>query len=447
MRILYRFFLLLAVSSLTVLSGCREDENLNLLTYPDNSFTLAAEGEEGSEITVNAFYNNDGILEFDKPATFTFRFNASPEETIVTFEPIGENVELSDTKLIIPAGYTDASVTLDIKDMEAFQANYEEAVCNLGVKATVEGYRMPSTTLEAKALVKKEAYVAAGFLEGKADSKTEFVHTVFAGNFLETEENKYIFNVRLERPARKDVKVTFNTVVTGVNEEALDNVIITPSEIVIPAGQKISQDITWEIGKDFLLGTDRDVDATFTVTADFECGDPVVSTDETRNSFSLKVVKTVKGVEIIPHDWDYEDFMVFPKGWTEWNKDGWTIETAGEVDDSDGAEVLLDGEDYDGIYGEGDFSLTVDMKEKKTLAGVGLWYQYWCSPQSIQLSVSSDGETWSYLGQVSSNDENVDFIKFYEPVTTRYVKFEIKDRWESAELYELHFFKTAPAVK
>ena len=117
------------------------------------------------------FYNNDGILEFDKPATFTFRFNASPEETIVTFEPIGENVELSDTKLIIPAGYTDASVTLDIKDMEAFQANYEEAVCNLGVKATVEGYRMPSTTLEAKALVKKEAYVAAGFLEGKLTAR------------------------------------------------------------------------------------------------------------------------------------------------------------------------------------------------------------------------------------------------------------------------------------
>lgn len=447
MRILYRFFLLLAVSSLTVLSGCREDENLNLLTYPDNNFALAAEGEEGSKITVNAFYNNDGILEFDKPATFTFRFNASPEETIVTFEPIGENVELSDTKLIIPAGYTDASVTLDIKDMEAFQANYEEAVCNLGVKATVEGYRMPSTTLEAKALIKKEAYAAAGFLEGKADSKTEFVHTVFAGNFLETEENKYTFNVRLERPARKDVKVTFNTAVAGVNEEALEDVVITPSEIVIPAGQKISQDITWEVGKDFLLGTDRDMEATFTVTADFECEDPVVSTDETRNSFSLKVVKTVKGVEIIPHDWDYEDFMVFPKGWTEWNKDGWTIETAGEVDDSDGADVLLDGEDYDGIYGEGDFSLTVDMKEKKTLAGVGLWYQYWCSPQSIQLLVSSDGENWTYLGQISSNDENVDFIKFYEPLTTRYVKFEIKDRWGAVELYELHFFKTAPAVE
>ena len=45
MRILYRFFFLLAISSLTVLSGCREDEDLNLLTYPDNNFTLAADDE------------------------------------------------------------------------------------------------------------------------------------------------------------------------------------------------------------------------------------------------------------------------------------------------------------------------------------------------------------------------------------------------------------------
>ena len=132
MRILYRFFFLLAISSLTVLSGCREDEDLNLLTYPDNNFTLAADDEDGSEITVNATYNNDGILEFDKPVTFTFRFNASPEETIVTFEPMGENVELSDTKLIIPAGYTDANVTLNVKDMEAFQSNYDEAMLRCG---------------------------------------------------------------------------------------------------------------------------------------------------------------------------------------------------------------------------------------------------------------------------------------------------------------------------
>ena len=120
MRTLYRFFLLLAVGSLTALSGCGEDETPSLATYPDNNFSLVAEDGEGSEIIVNATYNNEGILEFDKPAIFTFRFNASPEDAIVTFEPIGEDVELSDTKLIIPAGYTDASVTLGVKNMDVF---------------------------------------------------------------------------------------------------------------------------------------------------------------------------------------------------------------------------------------------------------------------------------------------------------------------------------------
>ena len=68
MRTLYRFFLLLAVGSLTALSGCGEDETPSLATYPDNNFSLVAEDGEGSEIIVNATYNNEGILEFDKPA-------------------------------------------------------------------------------------------------------------------------------------------------------------------------------------------------------------------------------------------------------------------------------------------------------------------------------------------------------------------------------------------
>ena len=48
MRTLYRFFLLLAVGSLTALSGCGEDETPSLATYPDNNFSLVAEDGEGN---------------------------------------------------------------------------------------------------------------------------------------------------------------------------------------------------------------------------------------------------------------------------------------------------------------------------------------------------------------------------------------------------------------
>lgn len=60
---------------------------------------------------------------------------------------------------------------------------------------------MPSITLEAKALIKKEAYVATGFLEGKVGNKTTFEHTYFNGEFKDTERNLYTFSVQLDRPA------------------------------------------------------------------------------------------------------------------------------------------------------------------------------------------------------------------------------------------------------
>lgn len=91
MRTLYRFFLLLAVGSLTALSGCGEDETPSLATYPDNNFSLVAEDGEGSEIIVNATYNNEGILEFSKPRHIHLSFlTLHPRTAIVTFEPSGE---------------------------------------------------------------------------------------------------------------------------------------------------------------------------------------------------------------------------------------------------------------------------------------------------------------------------------------------------------------------
>ena len=435
MRTLYRFFLLLAVGLLTALSGCGEDETPSLATYPDNNFSLVAEDGEGSEITVNATYNNEGILEFDKPVIFTFRFNASPEDAIVTFEPIGEDVELSDTKLIIPAGYTDASVTLGIKNMDVFQSNYDEATCDLGVRATVQGYKMPSISLEAKALIKKEAYVATGFLEGKAGNKTTFEHIYFNGEFKDTERNLYTFSVQLDRPARKDVKVKLTT--EGVDDEYLKDISITPAEIIIPAGEKTSGDITWEITNDFLLRTSDDSSNTLNITAVFECEDPVFVQDEKRSSFTLNINKYIRGFEHISYK--------RPSGWIEWAKQGWSVDVEDSSDfyQNDGGGSLIDGEtkgNYEGICSDGDISFTLDMGEEKTITGVGIDYIYYYAPQNVQLSVSSDGNTWNYLGKVATADENADYYQFIESITARYVKFDLLASW-GCELYEIYVFK------
>ena len=83
---------------------------------------------------------------------------------------------------------------------------------------------------------------------------------------------------------------------------------------------------------------------------------------------------------------------------------------------------------------------TLDMGEEKTITGVGLDYIYYYAPQNVQLSVSSDGNTWNYLGKVATVDENADYYQFIEPITARYVKFDLLSSW-GCELYEIYVFK------
>lgn len=70
------------------------------------------------------------------------------------------------------------------------------------------------------------------------------------------------------------------------------------------------------------------------------------------------------------------------------------------------------------------------MGEEKTITGVGLDYIYYYAPQNVQLSVSSDGNTWNYLGKVATADENADYYQFIESITARYVKFDLLASWD-----------------
>ena len=42
--------------------------------------------------------------------------------------------------------------------------------------------------------------------------------------------------------------------------------------------------------------------------------------------------------------------------------------------------------------------------------------------------------------QVASADEDADYYKFIEPITARYVKFDLLSSW-GCELYEIYVFK------
>ncbi|WP_223225878.1 MULTISPECIES: discoidin domain-containing protein [Bacteroides] len=58
----------------------------------------------------------------------------------------------------------------------------------------------------------------------------------------------------------------------------------------------------------------------------------------------------------------------------------------------------------------------------------------------VKPKVTSDGNTWNYLGKVATADENADYYQFIEPITARYVKFELLSSC-GCELYEIYVFK------
>ena len=52
----------------------------------------------------------------------------------------------------------------------------------------------------------------------------------------------YTFKVELDKPARKDIRINLTT--TGLEDKFMKDITVTPAEIVIPAGELSSEDIT-----------------------------------------------------------------------------------------------------------------------------------------------------------------------------------------------------------
>ena len=142
MKAHYKLFLSLALGLFITFAGCQDDEVVDLVKYPVNQPVITIDDAEGaSKATLTAVYKSDGTLKLDGPVTrtYTFHFAASPEDATVTFDIINtnipkENVEISDTKVVLPAGSTDASVTVTLKDEDfSFAAsNYDAATYELG---------------------------------------------------------------------------------------------------------------------------------------------------------------------------------------------------------------------------------------------------------------------------------------------------------------------------
>ena len=425
MKAHYKLFLSLAIGSFVTFAGCQDDEVVDLVKYPVNQPAITINDAEGaSKATLTAVYKSDGTLELNGPVTrtYTFQFAASPEDATVTFDVINtnipkENVEISDTKVVLPAGSTDASVTVTLKDEDfSFAAsNYDAATYELGVKASVEGYKIGTESIESKIVIEKEAYIASCSVVGENGNTVSFERAFSQGAIVNTDPISYAFKMKLDKPARKDVKVKLAT--TGLDEKFMNKITVTPAEITIPAGELESAEITWSITDDFLLTTTEAEFHTLVVAASVESEDPVVKVNSKENILTFNVDKVVR---------NFKYLSAIGSNWVELSKDGWGAEIPSGVSGS--ASYLIDGNggSYGSdVYSSNPFWFVIDMKSPQTFLALGMDYYYTYAAKKVRISTSLDNETWTSQGVLEAPRAGNHYFEFFSSITARYVKVEL----------------------
>ena len=425
MKAHYKLFLSLAKGSFVTFAGCQDDEVVDLVKYPVNQPAITINDAEGaSKATLTAVYKSDGTLELNGPVTrtYTFHFAASPEDATVTFDVINtnipkENVEISDTKVVLPAGSTDASVTVTLKDEDfSFAAsNYDAATYELGVKASVEGYKIGTESIESKIVIEKEAYIASCSVVGENGNTVSFERAFSQGAIVNTDPISYAFKMKLDKPARKDVKVKLAT--TGLDEKFMNKITVTPAEITIPAGELESAEITWSITDDFLLTTTEAEFHTLVVAASVESEDPVVKVNSKENILTFNVDKVVR---------NFKYLSAIGSNWVELSKDGWGAEIPSGVSGS--ASYLIDGNggSYGSdVYSSNPFWFVIDMKSPQTFLALGMDYYYTYAAKKVRISTSLDNETWTSQGVLEAPRAGNHYFEFFSSITARYVKVEL----------------------
>ncbi|NDV79300.1 DUF4989 domain-containing protein [Dysgonomonas sp. 511] len=429
----YKLFFALIVSALFALMSCDDDEKLGLQPFPDNQPSVSiSDAGEGTELVLNAVYNSDGILELDDVVsrTYMFRFKASPEDINLSYEILSENIpadliEISTTKETLKVGHTDTYVTVTLKeeDFSFAQTNYDEETYEIGVRVRATGYKTPVDPIEAKVIVKKEAYIPTASIVGEEGSSTIFGRAYSNGAIVNPDPIAYKFTVQLDKPALKTTKVKFTT--TGIEDKFMNTVTITPAEVTIQAGEKTSAVVTWGITDDFLLQTTEE--ESHEVTVAFTADDPIIALDETNGVAVLKILKVFRNIQYLAEK---------DPAWVNIEKLGWTGSSIVPVGKN--ISSIING--YGGTGGSSlyvssdELSFYVDMGAAKTFVALGADYYRnttASSPKNMKISTSMDNVDWTSQGELETPQSLNHYFGFYVPVTARYVKFEMTGRYNS----------------
>lgn len=436
------FALLLGGAAL--LTGCREDETVDLDGYPETPAGLSIAGTDKTSVVYEAHYDAAGELQLSGSLTKSYNVTLakpSPEDVYIRLEPIivnlpADKVTVSAREAVIPAGsvslaeavevaFDDADLTFMAEERAAM--NYE-----LGLRIVeLNGFQTSVHTTEAKVVLEKAPYVAsASVVLEEGGSEIVFKRKYADGKILNEDPIACTVKIVLDRPLLQ--QTTFRLKSTGIPEAFAADETFTPAEVTIAAGGTESEVVAWTLTDDFLLTSDEPEVHHIMLLAE-----PVDADPTTAGSDEGVAVTVSKALDIL-------DFLSeADPAWVQYDTKGWDGETNGYGSVTN----LFDGDRYTDVYvnnwGEGYLWFTIDMLEPREIHGVVMqeYGRVEYMGERFILSISDDGKTWAQMGEMSTDDmrESPYYITFLKPVTARYIKYEgWKGKYNSPDISEFY---------
>lgn len=433
----------------TAMVSCQDDEELNLLGYPENPISVNA--EDGDNMNISATYDAQGKLVLSSSLNRTWRISLatpSPEDASIKIAPLLVNIPADkvtlDTDIInLPAGslYQDVTLGINEEDLAFMEDNLQAEVYELGVTVSdANGLKLNTDSSLGKLVVEKEKYLANVSMIASQDP-TE-IKKIYFNKELLGDPISYSFKLQLDKPAIEDLEIKL--MAEGVPTDFISSSQFSPSTVKISAGSRESEDIIWTITDDFLKTTEDD--ESFDIVLKAVVDNEFAAVVSQNSQINLRVLKTSNILELStykPNEWQEVD-----------NKSRWNIALGDTWRGNVG--YLIDGSRYDVVSMDADKGetgeLVVDLLSTQTLVGVGIafgmhYYPVWevCAATESEWLVSTDNATWISLGSVKNtlggNDRH--YYHLGVPVEARYVKYrgKLDAQIGKLELTELYMFK------
>lgn len=425
MNSIYRLF---SVIFIGILLGCSENETLNLISYPTSNSITIIKPKDVTNDTVYATYGNTGELNLSAPIerVYTVKldkallYDVEIDLDVQSVDIPSECIDLSESHIVIPAGYVSKDVILKIKndDLTFARMIKEEKSFELGLKIDhVNSDQCVINEYIPKVVIKKEALKIVCLLNG--ESNVDFERLYLNGEPVNDEPIEYNCFFSLGEPAQEDVFISLKTI--GLDEKYLDDVIISPQEIKISKGETRSQDVTWSISTDFLSEKDEPMNINLTLSYSVNSEDSFVCLPENKQTVNLSIDKYYNKLEAL-----YEESV----DWVNWDHSTWKMIDVDKTAEHWFTNNILDGnggESGTDIAKNGPFWFVVDLTEVKPIAVIRT--DHWAggnySPTKVRISTSVDNKKWISYNDVSLENKTTLYYKFLAPQNARYIKYEI----------------------